>query len=63
MIVFDYQCPKCQYIRAEYRESSEDTSFAVNPCIACNQPMHKILSATVGIVPGTETPTYISRKR
>ena len=63
MICFDYQCPKCQYIRGEYRYSSEDTSTARHPCQMCEVPMIKILSPTYGKVKGTSTPTKIKREK
>lgn len=60
MPIYDYQCPKCKYIRAELRNFS-DTNLqeAVNSCKLCDIAMLKILSPTPGYVRGTSTPTKV----
>lgn len=57
MPFYDYQCPKCQYIRGELRSITEDSSYAVHPCIACDEPMPKVfLRAPNGYVKGSDNP-------
>jgi hypothetical protein len=55
-MIYEYQCPKCQYIRCELRSLSEDSSFATHPCIMCDEPMPKTMSAPKGYVKDTTNP-------
>lgn len=59
--IYEYQCPKCKKLRDELRSLSEEINFSRNPCLSCNEPMIKIMSATAGYVKGTDTPTKIKK--
>jgi len=64
MPIYDYQCPKCQYIRGEMRGMDEKgVEYAIEPCVACFERMNRILSPTAGYVKNTSNPVKINSKK